>query len=461
MPSITLRHALVLLLLPPLAFAVLYATWPPATTLVQPDSHSYINFTAIRTGGYPFFLALFKPFVNGPAGYIPIQLSLNVIAVAALGWQLYRGFGIVFAFGAEIVLLINPFLNVYHFTIMTESLSVSLLLLLLAATAQYLRTGGLPALAIVGGLVGALIAVRPTGIAFLPIVVLLPFCRGSAPVSRRLLAVILPCLALVATEVAYYHAVHPGDRDSLAPIHILAKGGLVEVPDATAIIAGAPAYRQPLDRALEDDLRSTRQLIDAAPDLQALCRMLDNYETFIQYRFALPERDAAYRLGGRTALLDAGMDRILTAPLSYARLSLRHLECLWTLSVASIAEKEEFHRFIDSKRPIPFEPDVIDSFTTGPSPPGAPLLRAILVTLNAVCAIAGLLLLIALLQRHRPPVTLGMAGLCGIALHANLLITAMAGVSIPRYPLSLWPLLMIGTGAFLWWALRLRTPAVP
>src|SRR6516164_10194903 len=66
-----------------------YSVHHPDELLINPDSPSYLEFASMRTGGYPFFLAILKPFIRGPADYVGAQLVLYGLAVLAFGQQLF------------------------------------------------------------------------------------------------------------------------------------------------------------------------------------------------------------------------------------------------------------------------------------------------------------------------------------------------------------------------------------
>jgi hypothetical protein len=281
-------------LLPVTAFLAIYSVYAPRVEPIQPDSLSYLSFIDVRQGGYPFFLAVLKPVIRDLSDYTIAQRLLYAAGVLILGWQLLRlAEPAWFTFLVEIALLFNPTVNQFHFQIMTESLFASLCALFFAAAFAHLRMGGLGSLAAASALAAYTAAVRPTGLvllAALPIVL-----ASAANLSRRriwkaLLAATVPAIIVLALENAYYHSHHPGKRESLASIHLVAKAGLVETADPAAVIAAAPPELQPLQQALEFDLAPARRFIAGAPSETARCRLAFYYEATAYFSFAGEER---------------------------------------------------------------------------------------------------------------------------------------------------------------------------
>jgi hypothetical protein len=237
------------LVVPVAVFLGAYAIHYPDETLINPDSASYIEFTSIRTGGYPFFLAVLKPFIPDPGDYAGAQLVLYGLAVMAFGQQLLSTYrNPLLCFAGMSLLLANWEVNRLHFVIITESVFLSTSALFLAAALAHLRTGSWRSLATAAGLAGCAMAIRPTGVIFVAALALL-LAAGpnvSRQVWKRVTAAVLPLVAVLGAESVYYHAHHPGQRESLLPIQILGKAGMVEVDHPQELIGAAPAESKPL-----------------------------------------------------------------------------------------------------------------------------------------------------------------------------------------------------------------------
>jgi hypothetical protein len=55
-------------------------------------------------------------------------------------------------------------------------------------------------------------------------------------------------------------------------------------------------------------------------------------------------------------------------------------------------------------------------------------------------------LIVSIARGREPDALLVVGGLCGLVVHAALILTALTAVSIPRYVLGLWVPLAIGIG---------------
>ena len=149
---------------PSLAFLLVYGIYTPNQPLLSPDSQSYLDFSAIRDGGYPFFLAALKPMVRDLGDIAVLQRIIYAAAISVLGYQLLRIDGRVWlAALACLALLFNIEVNRYHFSILTESMFLSVSALFVAASLAHFRSGAIGALAMASALAGVLIAIRQIG----------------------------------------------------------------------------------------------------------------------------------------------------------------------------------------------------------------------------------------------------------------------------------------------------------
>ena len=447
-----------LIVLAPAIFLAVYGVYAPSQPLINPDSSGYLTFTGQRSGGYPFFLALLKPLIRDLGDYTIAQPLLYAASVLVLGGELMRCLDRpALAVLAQVALLFNPEVNRYHFAIFTKSLFLSTSALFLAAAFAHLRAGGLVSLAAASTLAGCLIAIRPTGLAFLPALVVLVLARRRGArwvLARGLPAALVPVLAVLALESAYYAAHHPGMRHSPAPAHLLAKSAMIEVPEAASAEAASPLWARPESRPLLQALESlapVRRLVAEAPNQPARCLLGGVYEVHAQLGFAPEERALATEREGPVALLRIAWERLRQNIGGYLWLSVHHLACLWTLGAADVAEQAALRSYIDAHRPLPFEAHVLGGILSARSPPFPALVRWTMLGIAGLLAGCGLALAIVMLRRREPGLLLAAGGLCGLVVHAALILTALTGVGIPRYVLGLWVPMAIGTGlAGLW-----------
>jgi hypothetical protein len=330
--------------------------------------------------------------------------------------------------------------------------------LFLAAALAHLRAGGLASLAAASVFAGVLIAIRPGGYAVLPVLAVLLLGRRHAAalgVWKRLLAAIIPALVMLALESVYYAEHHPGPRQSLAPIHLLGKAAMIEVPETAMTMAAAPAESLPLRQALASAFAPVRRLIAEAPNQPARCLLDGTYELFAQYGFAPEERALAMTREGPDALTRIALERLRHGMGGYLWLSINELVCMWTLGAADAAEQSAMYAYVEGHRPLPFEADILSTLQSVRQPPFAALMRLAMYGIAALLAASGLALIITLARRREPGALLAAGGLCGLVVHAALVLTALTGVGIPRYVLGLWVPMAVGTGLSGLWILEL------
>jgi hypothetical protein len=443
------------LLLPPAVFLIVYGAYAPDQPLINADSNSYLTFDDLRTGGYPFFLSLLKPVVRDVGDYALVQRWLYAVSVLMLGVELLRYLDRpLVAVLAEIALLCNPEVDRYHFAIFTESLFLSTSALFLAAALAYLRAGGLVALATASALAGYLIAIRPTGVAFLSALALLVLVR---PGLRRgglwpaLAAALVPVAAIIALESVYYAAHHAGPRLSLAPVHLFAKAAVLEPPAAASTAMSAS---EPLRQAL-DSFGPARRLVAEAPDQATRCLLGVTYEGYAQYELGPKELTREMVLEGQNVRMRLALERFGQDIGGYMRLSVDHLICLWTLGAAGPTKASALHAYVDARRPLPFEPGIFNALAAARPLPFPMLVQSVMLGIAALLAVSGLALVVTLARGRDPAALLAAGGLCGIVVHVAFVVTALTALGIPRYVLGLWVPLATGAGLSALWIVEL------
>jgi hypothetical protein len=347
--------------------------------------------------------------------------------------------------------------NRYHFVILTESVLLSTSALFLAAALVYLRTGSLLALAAASACAAYAMAVRPTGIIFIAAVFLLVLMRPgvSQRLPRVLFAAVGPLIIVLGSEALYYRAHHSSPRSSLLAIQMLGKAGMVAVADPKQLIDTAPQSSRPLQTALEFGLEPVRKLVAGAPSIAARCRLAVNYETFVEYAFALPERAELVAAAGEGDLTKAAFARLRRGVPDYIHLTGDYFFCLWTFWAAENREKAALAAYLDARKPLPFQDEVLPALATSPSPPFISALRVGMLGAAGLLALAAASLLVMRGCRRSPGLALAIAGLCGMIVHGGLLLSALGGVGIARYAHGLWVPLVVGLAASLAWIARL------
>ncbi len=452
--------------LPLAIFLIVYSFYLPDEPLINPDSPGYLTFAAYRTGGYPAVLALLRPIVRDVADYAVAQRLLYGLSVLLLACQLLWTLrNTLVSVVAEFALLGNDFVNRYHFAIFTESLFLSTSALFIAAVLAHLRTGTSTSLALASALAGYATAIRPTGLVFIPALVVLVAVapRLTHSVWRRIMVATVPLIAVLALEAIYYHAHNPGPRQSLLAVQVLGKAGMIDVTDTEELLRRAPPDTKPLQVALETSLAPVRKVVAEAPDGATRCWLVQNYESFVEYRFAPAERDALVASSGQQALVVSGLLRLQFGWRDYLRLSVDHLLCLWGAGLVTGNELAARHAFIESRQPLPFEQELPSVPPAGVDPHAG--IRKLLVLIKIgflaialLLAFSSAVLLGMLCRRRRPSLELAVGGLCGLIVHGGLLLTAFTGIGIPRYVCGLWVPMAIGFGMSALWLVSFVRP---
>ncbi len=149
-------------------FWFFYWICPPDVRLFTDDADSYIHYGPTRTIGYPVVLSLVKLLTGGYGAIPSVQLTALCASVFAAALALSRFFK-SFALGVILILTILSLSEIvkFCFEIYTESLGVSLLLLLAATFLFYMKNSSKWPLFLIGLLVGLLILLRPSSYALL------------------------------------------------------------------------------------------------------------------------------------------------------------------------------------------------------------------------------------------------------------------------------------------------------
>lgn len=159
------------------------------------------------------------------------QVWIYAASLAALGRAVLSATGsTLFTLGLLAANCINPEVNRFHFILLTESLFVSLTVLIIAGLIQVIHRPDWRSAACLSGLMGLAIALRPVGYAFLPLLPLLAIVRWRALLPRRgliLVALVLPAVAVVLLETSVYAQHHGLPRKSLASVHAIGKASVV------------------------------------------------------------------------------------------------------------------------------------------------------------------------------------------------------------------------------------------
>ena len=453
-----------LAIVPALAAGVLLTLDPIDTPLLQPDSPGYLDFAPNRTAGYPLFLHLVMAVFGEVRPLVYVQVWLFALSLAYLAVELLRLTGsAVVAAAISLAIAMVPQIHAFHFSVLTESVFISLTLVVLAQFAVLARDTSILRWVVLSGATGLAVAIRPAGLSLVPLIAL-ALVFHWASLRQRVLpvlaAAILPFALVLGAEHLIYHERHGPVRDSPAGSHFFAKAGLLEVDGAVSTppaLAGSEASRRLLSM-LDADLRELRRFLAGSPSFAVRQVLLPKYEVFLQYRFAYDERQLAEQETGleeSELLMELAMARLSEAPLAYLGLTWDHYRGLWSTRPASHPDSVPLYRaYIEAKRPIPFESEVRELLES-PRPLALARLERPALQVIAVLSLGIAVVALALwLLSRRVAGAFCVAALCAFMVHGHFVLVALTGVGIARYRLTMWPAMVIAIALASWAAME-------
>ncbi len=340
---------------------------------------------------------------------------------------------------------------------MTETLFMSLSIWAMVYMLRFLREPSLPAAILASIFIGLATTVRPTAYALIPVLLPMVLFRWRVIQRQRatlLAAAVLPAMLLCGAERIGTQAYHGTAATSLAGRHLYAKAGMIDAPPAAP---SADLRKLALQNALQTTFAPIRQILPAVPRWDVREFISEAYENCLEYSCS---QDLKASLGlpepaVNSLVNEVALDRIASAPTAFAALILERYRSLWTIYQLSHPNAAPvFKPFIDQHRPLPFQQYVPEfSITPQPSSTALFLQPAILVAgaLTFLLAACGLL---AAFYRNLDSRLAG-ASLASLALHASLLFSAIVGLGVRRYTLSMWPIMMAALVLGAVWAFAL------
>ena len=419
---------------------VAYLIWQPAFPFLQSDSASYMEFAAMRTAGYPLFLALVQGAFGDLRYAIPIQLFAMVASAAYLALEIRRltrstAWGV-----ATLVLVVsNIFIYRYAFTIMSEALFFAALAVFAGLICRICAAGSLGTLAAMSCTVGVAILIRPVAYVLLPILIagaVIASWQLRKPALAGLWAVAPLGVLLISGSVAYYSN-HGSFRTQSFLGHNLI-GKIAYLPGA-GVTSRFPEIPETIDRYM-GPLRAIR--LDNRHD-RFLFR--EPHYDFVRYHLTAPSVD---RLSAQGDLekddirKEVALAFIAAHPLAFAEEVWLQLYSLWAVAdLRTASDNARFKRIIASLPVDPFK----DTALPRRSP--MPWIAVYGIRTFMLGILAATLISIAFgvysVVRRKPTSPKWMALiLLSILLHSYLILVAALQVGIFRYLIVTWPVII-------------------
>jgi hypothetical protein len=437
---------LAVLALPWLVAAVLFIHWRQVQ--LAGESPCYLMWCPKNPAVYPGFVRII-----GRSHLLPVQLALFAAAISWIGWRLLHQFGAIVSAAVVLGLIVNPYVWQLQGSVMSESLTMPLLILVIGCSLAWLDGRGRAYLMVAFFASALSVTARPSAL----LTVVIPLAAlwlgrrtGKDGASKAFLTLmgLLLCLVPVALERLTTHLVLGDRQTSVLGRLVIGKASVIDAPAIDR--SGMSPLEIRVATMMEQQYAPLRDTIrPLSGPVRDLVRL--NYEVCVQFSCtddALRAVQVPRPMLDR-ALVRVGLARLRQNPLAYFKLSVAEYRGLWSLhprkdpGVAS-----QYNALLQKTGPLPFWPSLGAESQFVPKSDQKSYYRYDRAVMWLI-AWAAVLLLIALaiswLRGDRGPSVVGpLATLLG--LEAILVFIALAGVGIPRYSLGLWPAIILGLG---------------
>lgn len=409
--------------------------------LMAPDSAGYTAFAPNRTVGYPLFLQFVYKIFDTHTIVPTIQWSIFGAAAFSLALQIQRKWGMGYGILSILGTLCNPEWNKYHNMILTESLSSSLLLFVLATLIAYTRNPKARKLALLSGFIGLGILIRPINYTWLaaPILFLITFWSQFKKRPAAYFSALLLPFVLIIFGGIYMYAQHHGayKTQSFLGHNLIGKAGVFANPDY-------PTSNPTFVKAMAQKVQAYRTGVEKISTIQGHYFLSAPF--YDQVRF---QNQASITKDLGIALTDDEMfsisrELIACNPMAFAKDTFINYAALWLLlDFKTPSEKAQIDAFAASYQPSKDESYTMEFITTAKARPTwlVYLLRAGFAVFATISLIAALMLLFQ--GRHRVSDELFLAGTAGAIIHGGYGVIAILQAGLPRYAMSFWPCLTL------------------
>lgn len=301
----------------------------------QPDSASYLTFESYRSSGYPIFLNLLKLLGDISLWAAVVQTIIYLCSLQFLLTNLRSQVTQKILWWFCIFMICgNFYYHSYHTVILTESLSFSLVNIVLGCFLRIRERNTLSMMAGLGVALGILVAIKPSTIFLLlcvPLVLIAFPCGRKKTSPRYFLFLLVSMFALTLLERAYHDSKHP-DPKSLVSNIILGK---------VAILSSFEEYEAPVlsDRLsewsmhIENHYAPFREFATDSSNFLLTKSLRSYFEVFGQFQL----NEVISHESNITALSDReiiffGRDVLLANKLLVLKLALERTMSMWFIA---------------------------------------------------------------------------------------------------------------------------------
>jgi len=215
-----------------LYFGILLFT-PKIFTLIQPDSGGYIDFSNIRSSIYPSIIDIFQLFKISLNKLITFQIIVFLISLTSFIYQLLK-----FKVNKIIICLVylslffNIYYNGFHFTILTESLSFSLILVLIGQLISFFHSKTKMNIIIIISIITLLFSIKPaTAPIFVIVLITIIFTLWSEKKIKKISffkLIFLPILIFLSLENFLFFNNHE-EKKTVLERHFFGKAIMIKL----------------------------------------------------------------------------------------------------------------------------------------------------------------------------------------------------------------------------------------
>lgn len=427
---------------------------PPYYPLLQPDSAGYLAFDSSRTAFYPLFLRALEGGGLNPNQITYLQFGIFHIALVFLLLALLRAncrksYLVLFsaALGANI-----GFSSV-HWTILTESIYLSLSLLMLSFLLDYLRTGSIRFAAATALMIGLLYGIRPSAITLVPMLFIVLRLKWHKRDHRSwiLLSIVAASLAVgPILEAIAFRVEHGNNRSSIVPNIMMGKAAMVIRNDTKFSGPNAETLNK-LGAELSSLYGPVHEFIAHVPSIIAWPVVSSNYEAVAQFSIL---NDAIALASSRTGLSQAALQNELGLQAveenfgRYLKLSLLNYFGQWSVTALTFPPASRaFNYYVEQYPDIPLRRYLSEVTLHPPASRLSYLIYPAFLAAGMLSLIVGIGLLIFLwrpkLAEQGRYFNLMVAATLGAMCQANSIIISLVNVATPRFLMAVYPQIVL------------------
>lgn len=421
----------ILFLIPLFLMGILYLKYFPQTDLWQADSQSYIDFHPARTIGYPILLHMIYKITHGYTAVVLVQVYAYAAACSFFLVRLYslspRPLFFFIVLLTSFLIVGHPEILKYHCQIMTESLSLSLLLILIGLWIEFCQNQTPRQLALMSCLVGLSILLRPTHYAHVSLFILVSWILGREVFRFKWLASLtVPLFMMLFLGALAHHKVHGFWATQSFLGHNLI--GKVTFTIKEQIPTPEPEKYNHLQKAVIP----IQDFVEKAPTFQTKLVLKSIYYDVVRYQ-VLPSIFSEQRDWNKT-WTSMAFSIIRANPLDYIQDVLVTYVSLWFyLQILNTQQADMFQEHLQAMGPMPYVSQHVFKFHSIP-----PWFLGLFRIGLGYAFLVSLFYLATMLMPSPSSIASIGAGV-SLLLHSQYFATALVQAPISRYAIAMWP----------------------